>query len=45
MNYCLQMCDALNADPDQIINAKCTRNELKYPVEKAKGKADKYTEL
>jgi NTP pyrophosphatase (non-canonical NTP hydrolase) len=45
MNYCLQMCDALDADPDEILNSKCTRNEEKYPVEKAKGKADKYTQL
>ena len=45
MNYCLQMCDALDADADEIINAKCAQNEEKYPVEKAKGKADKYTQL
>ncbi|MBQ9823300.1 MAG: nucleotide pyrophosphohydrolase [Solobacterium sp.] len=45
MNYCLQMCDAIGADPDEIINRKCDQNEAKYPVEKAKGKADKYTEL
>jgi hypothetical protein len=30
-------------DLDEIINAKCTQNEKKYPVEKAKGKSDKYT--
>ncbi|MBQ1305709.1 MAG: nucleotide pyrophosphohydrolase [Erysipelotrichales bacterium] len=45
MNYCLQMCDKLGLDPDEIINRKCDQNEKKYPVEKAKGKADKYTEL
>ena len=44
MNYCLQMCDKLGLDPDEIINRKCDQNEKKYPVEKAKGKADKYTE-
>ncbi|MBQ2309209.1 MAG: nucleotide pyrophosphohydrolase [Erysipelotrichales bacterium] len=45
MTYCLQMCDKLGLDPDEIINRKCDQNEKKYPVEKAKGKADKYTEL
>ena len=45
MNYCLQLCDKLNVDPDEIINRKCDQNEKKYPVDKAKGKADKYTEL
>ena len=45
MNYCLQMCDKLGLDPDEIINRKCNQNEKKYPVEKARGKADKYTEL
>jgi NTP pyrophosphatase (non-canonical NTP hydrolase) len=45
LNYCLQMADVLGVDADEIINAKCDLNEKKYPVEKAKGKADKYTEL
>ena len=43
MNYCLQMADVLNVDPDEIINAKCAQNEKKYPAEKARGKSDKYT--
>ena len=45
MNYCIQMADKLGVDLDEIINAKIDQNEKKYPVEKAKGKADKYTEL
>lgn len=45
MNYCLQMADKLGADPDEILNDKCTKNEKKYPVEKAKGSNKKYTEL
>lgn len=45
MNYCIQMADKLDVDLDQIINDKIDMNEKKYPVEKAKGKADKYTEL
>ena len=45
MNYCLQMCDKLGLDPDQILNEKMDRNEKKYPVVKAKGNSRKYTEL
>ncbi len=43
--YCRNMLDKLELDEDEIVNAKMTKNELKYPVEKAKGKSDKYTEL
>ena len=35
----------LQLDPDEIINAKLTQNEAKYPVEKARGSSAKYTEL
>lgn len=45
MIYCFQMCDKLKVDPQEIIEMKMVMNEKKYPVEKAKGKADKYTEL
>ena len=43
--YCRNMLDRLGLDEDEIVNAKMTKNELKYPVEKAKGKSDKYTDL
>lgn len=43
--YCRNMLDKLNLDEDEIVNAKMTQNEAKYPIEKAKGKADKYTKL
>ena len=43
--YCRNMLDKLGLDEDEIINAKMTKNEQKYPVEKAKGRSDKYTEL
>lgn len=43
--YCRNMLDKLNLDEDEIVNAKMEKNELKYPVEKAKGKSDKYDEL
>lgn len=43
--YCIQMADKLNVDLEEIILAKMDKNEKKYPVEKAKGTANKYTNL
>lgn len=43
--YSRNLLDKLNLDEDEIINAKMSKNEAKYPIEKAKGKSDKYTEL
>ncbi len=45
MVYCQNLLDKLNLDADTIINKKMAQNEAKYPVEKAKGKADKYDQL
>lgn len=45
LNYCVLMADACNLDLDEIVIEKIKRNNEKYPVEKAKGKSDKYTEL
>lgn len=43
--YCRNMLDKLGLDEDEIVNAKMEQNEKKYPVEKAKGKANKYNKL
>ena len=43
--YCRNMLDKLGLDEDEIVNDKMTKNELKYPVDKAKGKSDKYNKL
>ena len=43
--YCRNMLDKLELDEDEIVNAKMEKNEAKYPVGKAKGKADKYNKL
>lgn len=45
MVYCLDMADMLGLDPDEIIRKKMEQNAAKYPVEKARGVAKKYTEL
>ena len=45
VNYCVLMADACELDLDEIIQEKIKINERKYPVEKAKGRSDKYDEL
>jgi len=42
--YALNMCRAFGFDPSEVIIEKLKINEKKYPVEKAKGSARKYTE-
>ena len=41
----LLLADAYGFDIEQIMMEKIAKNEKKYPVEKAKGTARKYTEL
>lgn len=43
--YLLEMSDVLGIDLIKAADEKMKKNELKYPVEKAKGNAKKYTEL
>ncbi len=43
--YCHDLLDRLGLDEDEIVNEKMAKNEAKYPIEKAKGKADKYDKL
>ena len=45
MVYSRNLLDKLGLDEDEIINSKMDQNERKYPVEKARGKSDKYDEL
>ena len=45
MVYCQNLLDKLGLDADESINMKMTQNEVKYPVDKAKGKSDKYDQL
>lgn len=45
MNYSLMLADKLNLDPAEIIRQKIKRNAEKYPVEKSKGRSDKYDQL
>jgi NTP pyrophosphatase (non-canonical NTP hydrolase) len=43
--YALEFANVAQIDVAAAIEAKMAANSLKYPVEKAKGRADKYTEL
>ncbi len=43
--FCFSMSDATGIDIEEAIKKKLEQNEKKYPVEKAKGSAKKYTEL
>ena len=45
MVYCQNLVDKLGFDADEIINMKMSQNEAKYPVDKARGKANKYDQL
>ena len=45
LNYCILMADTCGLDIDEIIQEKVKRNAGKYPVEKAYGHKEKYTEL
>lgn len=43
--YCFYMADAMNFDVKELIFDKMDKNTIKYPIDKAKGNAKKYTGL
>ena len=45
VSYCVMMADRIDVDLKQIVLDKLEKNKEKYPVEKAKGIADKYDKL
>ena len=45
LGYCRDLLDKLELDEDDIINVKMDKNEAKYPVEKARGNAEKWDRL
>ena len=45
INYCVLMANVCGLDMDEIVQEKIKINNEKYPVKKAKGKSDKYSEL
>ena len=45
MNYCILLADKLDVDIKEVLLNKLARSEIKYPVDKAKGKSTKYNKL
>ena len=45
LNYCILMADVCDLDIDEIIQEKIEKNNVKYPVEKARDSAKKYDEF
>jgi dCTP diphosphatase len=45
LTYCFLLADKLGVNPDEIILQKLAKTADKYPVEKAKGRSDKYDQL
>jgi NTP pyrophosphatase (non-canonical NTP hydrolase) len=43
--WILRMCDRLQIDLPVAFEAKMKKNEIKYPIDKAKGKHSKYSQL
>lgn len=43
--YCLEFANQTDIDLASAIRAKMARNAAKYPVEKARGRSEKYNEL
>jgi NTP pyrophosphatase (non-canonical NTP hydrolase) len=44
LTYCYLLCSKLRVSPIEIIQTKLTQTEEKYPIAKAKGNSQKYTE-
>lgn len=45
LSFVFLLANKHNLDPFEIVSEKIKKNNKKYPIEKAKGKADKYTDL
>ena len=45
LTYCFLLADKLALDPDSIVREKLEETKRKYPVEKSRGRSDKYDRL
>ena len=45
LTYCILFADYFGLDPYDLVNEKLEKSKEKYPVEKSKGKSDKYDRL
>lgn len=45
LTYCLMLADRLGVDPDEIVLDKLENTRQKYPVDRARGRSEKYDRL
>jgi NTP pyrophosphatase (non-canonical NTP hydrolase) len=45
LTYCLLLANKLGLEPNEIVMNKLAKTHQKYPVEKARGRSDKYDQL
>lgn len=45
LTYCYLLADKYDLDPKDLILSKLEKTRAKYPIEKARGKSDKYDQL
>ena len=45
LNYCFLLASKLGLDPIETVRKKMRKNAEKYPVEKSRGRSDKYDKL
>lgn|SRR5690625_676892 len=45
LTYCIMLANKLGVDPADVVLEKLRVSELKYPVEKARGRSTKYDKL
>lgn len=45
LTYCLLLADKLGVDPETVVLNKLAKTQAKYPVEKSRGRSDKYDRL
>jgi len=45
LSFALLLAHDLGMDPAELIDSKLAKNEQRYPVEKSRGRATKYTDL
>ena len=45
LTYCILLADQYGLDPYEVVIEKLEKTKEKYPVEKSKGKSDKYDRL
>lgn len=45
LTYCILLADRLGIEPDEIVLDKLEKTRAKYPVDKARGRSEKYDRL